>query len=543
MSVVLKKLGRLFARFPADKGVNPQAFASLGLQIDRFTPVPGPVLAVQCVPDKLYFLLFAAIRAKLNALVPCRADLLVVRSINGAIGKGWLAELKRSAFAARLFSNPWVRAYSKLADTVAYRSTSYGQPVQDWKDWSESKALWCGLQGKEDQFSLTLGGIEVADLVVDSYLRFKPSPTFDAADPLVRRLIWQALRDVRRANRYFGQVKPRWYISSYSTYLEHGIAVRVALKHEIPVWTFGNLNQFGKRLSSADSFHTADFSQYRSRFEALDSKEERLQAARTMLDLRLSGGIDAATSYMRQSAYGCTDAALPQGLEGAVVVFLHDFYDSPHVYPELVFQDFWRWICFTIEVLQQAGTRFFLKPHPNQIALSDGVLSALRARYPTLGWIESDVNNVQLVLAGIACGVTVYGTVAHELAYLGVPSIGCARHPHHAFDFCRTAHSRDEYAAMLRTFTLQPLHKAAMQEQALTFFYMHNLYGTPEQFALRSAFVGFWKLCNGNSASESDILRAMEALVQLPAFDQFVQSLVYNKTEAITDKSREVYFS
>jgi hypothetical protein len=157
--------------------------------------------------------------------------------------------------------------------------------------------------------------------------------------------------------------------------------------------------------------------------------------------------------------------------------------------------------------------------------LSDAVLSALRQKYPALGWIASDVNNVQLVQAGIACGVTVYGTVAHELAYLGVPSIGCARHPHHAFDFCRTAHSQDEYAAMLRTFEVQPLPMVAMQQQALAFFYMHNLYGTPEQLALRHAFVDFWKLCNSKSASESDMLRALAHLVQLPSFDQLVQSI------------------
>lgn len=525
MLAVLKKLRQVFGRFPADKGVGPQALANLGWKRDRARPVAAPVLALQSVPDKLYFMLFAAIRAKLNAHIPCRVDLLVVRSINGHIGVGWVAALKRSALAAWLFSNPWIRAYGSMADGVAYRSTSYGQPVQDWRDWIASKALWRQLQGREEAFSLRLGGIEVADLVVDSYLRFKPSPRFDAADPFVRRLIWQALREVRRANRYFGQVKPRWYISSYATYLEHGVAVRSALQHQVPVWTFGNFSQIGKRLSIADSFHTADFSQYRSRFDALEGKEQRLQEARAMLDVRLSGGIDAATSYMRQSAYGRTDAAVPAGLKGAVVVFLHDFYDSPHVYPELVFQDFWRWICFTIEVLQQSGTRFFLKPHPNQIALSDAVLSALRQKYPTLGWITSDVNNVQLVQAGIACGVTVYGTVAHELAYLGVPSIGCARHPHHAFDFCRTAHSQEEYAAMLRTFEVQPLSTAAMQQQALAFFYMHNLYGTPDQLALRNAFVGFWKLCDSKSASESDILRALDALVQLPAFDQLLQSM------------------
>ena len=529
-------MGSMFSRWKraAQLLVGEPDGISLALRsLQQSNPVPSstgdPVLAVQLVPDRFFFLLFGAVSVRLQAHCPNTAKLVIVRAVSGAIGVGWFAEIRRSAMATWLFCQLWIRAYRGLLGGVAYRSTSYRHPLQDCKDWFSSKALWRQIQGKEEQFSLSIDGIEVADLLVDSYLRFRPSPRFDAADPFVRRLIWQALRDVRLANAYFGRVKPRWYISSYSTYLEHGVAVRAALRHQVPVWTFGSLIQFGKRLSSADSFHTADFSDYRSRFEAIEAKEGCLLAARRVLDRRLSGDIDIATSYMRQSAYGKTDAAVPQGLDGAVVVFLHDFYDSPHVYPDLVFQDFWRWICFTIEVLQQAGIRFFLKPHPNQIALSDAVLPALSQKYPGIDWIPPGVNNVQLVQAGMSCGVTAYGTVAHELAYLGVPSIACARHPHHTFDFCRTAHSRDEYAAMLRSFELQPLSKEAMQQQALSFFYMHNLYGTPDQLALRNAFAGFWKLCDSKSASEADTMRALQALTQLPAFDQFVQSLVNEK--------------
>jgi len=525
MVVVLKKLRRLFARFPDVSGVSPQALTSLGMKLNRRRPGPGPVLAFQSVPDRLYFMLFAAIRAKLDGHIQCRAELLVVRSINGAVGEGMAVALKRTAFAAWLFSSPWIRALGSLADGVAYRSNSYAHPLQDLKDWIKSKDLWLHLQGQGDQPSLQIEGIEVADLLVDSYLRFRPSPNFEADDAFVRRLIWQALRDIRVAHRYFGQTKPRWYLSSYATYLEHGIAVRVALQHQVPVWTFGNFNEFGKRLSNEDSFHTANFSRYRTSFAELDDQHEKLLAAQKVLDKRLTGGIDAATSYMRHSAYGRTDVVLPPALDGAVVVFLHDFYDSPHVYPELVFQDFWRWICFTIEVLQQASIPFFLKPHPNQIALSDEVLATLRNKFPSLRWIDSGVNNVQLVQAGIVCGVTVYGTVAHELAYLGVPSIGCARHPHHTFDFCRTARNRDEYATMLRTFTVLPVSKEEMKQQALAFFYMHNLYGSAAQLELRDAFIKLWKICNMKSAQESEVLLALEAMVHLPAFDAFVRTM------------------
>ena len=523
VSAMFEKVGRLFSRYPDEPGVRPQSFAGM-----RSSPPEGgggALLSFQSVPDKFYFLLFGAIRADLDAHAAVRAELVIVRAVSGAVGTGWRAELKRSALVAWLWSGRWARAYGDLIDGVAYRCATWSHPVRDLIDWFRSGSLWRQLQQQGEALSLKIDGIEVADLLVDSYLRFKPSPEFNVNDPFVRRLVWQALRDVRQAQVYFGRHKPRWYLTSYSTYLEHGVPVRVALRHGIDVWSFGNLNGFGKRLTQADDFHTQNFAGYRAGFEALGRQEEKLGAARQQLENRLSGGIDAATSYMRKSAYGQTQAELPPGLDGAVVIFLHDFYDSPHIYPDLVFQDFWRWVCFTVEVLQKAGIRFFLKPHPNQIALSDEALSRLRRKYPDLQWLPINASNVQLARAGIACGVTVYGTVAHELAYLGVPSIGCARHPHHAFDFCRTARTQHEYEDFLKTYWEKPLPKEEMQRQALAFYYMHNLYGAGDERELQQAFVAFWRACNVGVVTEDGVMRAFQTLVNLPAFGRFVMAM------------------
>lgn len=524
MFAMMGKLGRLFSRYPREPGVRPQSFVDIRVK-------PGPaaisgVLALQSVPDKFYFLLFGAIRAKFEKHFNGSTNLVVVRAVNGAIGIGWWAELKRAAPLAWLIGQQWERAYGTLVDSIAYRSSTWRHPIADSLDWLKSKALWMAMQKQCEQRSLKIEGIEVADLLIDSYLRFKPSPEFDVRDPFVRRLIWQALRDVRQANAYFSRVRPRWYLTSYSTYLEHGIPVRAALRQGVAVWSFGNLSHFVKKLSQADAFHTPDYSRYRIEFDALDGQAQRLEAARQQLEGRLSGCIDAATSYMRQSAYAQPDVALPSGLNGAVVVFLHDFYDSPHVYPDLVFDDFWRWICYTIEVLQSAGISFFLKPHPNQIALSDEALDLLRQKYPSLQWLPTGVSNVQLARAGMACGVTVYGTVAHELAYLGVPSIGCAQHPHHAFDFCRTAKTQDQYETLLTTYTLLPLPRQEMQRQALVFYYMHNLFGAGAQQELRNSFLALWKVCHQTGVTEQQIMRQLSALVMLPAFDHFVEILV-----------------
>lgn len=522
---LLGKIGDLFSRYPKDFGVHPAVFSGVLHEHSECEKVNTGTLTFQSVPDKFYFLLFGAIRVHLKTGLYGRAELLVVRAVSGSVGTGWLAELKRSAPVSWLWSAPWIRAYGTLVDGIAYRCATWTNPFDDLLDWNRSKPLWHQLQQGENH-SLCIDGIEVADLIIDSYLRFKPSPVFDVSDPFVRRLVWQALKDVRKAQAYFGQVRPYLYLTSYTTYLEHGIPARVALRHGINVWAFGNLNRFGKQLTLDDSYHTQDFSGYRREFEALDQQAERLRQAQEQLENRLSGGIDAATSYMRQSAYEQAVFELPSGLNGAVVVFLHDFYDSPHVYPDLVFHDFWLWICFTVEVMQKSGTTFFLKPHPNQIALSDEALVRLREKYPELKWLSPAVNNVRLAQAGIACGVTVYGTVAHELAYLGVPSIGCARHPHYTFDFCRTARTRHEYEGFLKTYRAEPLSKEEMRRQALVFYYMHNLHGAADERELQQAFAVFWKSCNVGEVTELSVVENFKKLIGLSAFDRFIQKMV-----------------
>ena len=157
--------------------------------------------------------------------------------------------------------------------------------------------------------------------------------------------------------------------------------------------------------------------------------------------------------------------------------------------------------------------------------MSSAVLDDLRAACPGVEFLPQGVSNVQLARAGMACGVTVYGTVAHELAYLGVPSIACARHPHHAFDFCRTARSRDQYAAFLASPRVQPLEPQAMRAQALQFYYMHNLHGDAAQRSLRSDFVAFWKLCQAPASPDEDLLQAFQRLRESDAFKAYVRAL------------------
>lgn len=125
------------------------------------------------------------------------------------------------------------------------------------------------------------------------------------------------------------------------------------------------------------------------------------------------------------------------------------------------------------------------------------------------------------------CALTVYGTVAHELAYLGVPSIAAARHPHVAFDFCKTARTETEYREMLRSIlSLKLDDPVETREQVLQFYSMHNLDEGDEAIEAREALVQLWKCCTEVEASAENIISALQRLSSTEGFRQFVRTLV-----------------
>ena len=459
----------------------------------------APLVAVECVAEPVFFALFAALCDEIRLDGGVRVELVVARSINAAVGTGLMQTLARSAPVVYEVSRHCTRAFRGIADGVAYRSRSLRHPIGDLLDWWRSGSIWRQARDSGSFHELKIDGVQVGDLVIDSYLRFRPRANFQPHDRFTRTLLWQTCRDLRRATGYFRKCRPVLYVTSHSTYSEHGVPVRVALMHDVDVRSFGSFARFGKQLSRTDWFHTPDTRNYKAVFGALDRQDQRLSQADEQLNMRLSGGIDAVTSYMRVSAYRVTSEPVPP-VTGATVVFLHDFHDSLHCYPDVVFHDFWTWACSTIDILTAAGVSFFVKPHPNQMALSSEALIELRRKYPDLPLISSAITNAQLALAGMACGVTMYGSVAHEIAYFGIPSIACARHPHTSFDFCRTARNVEDYEQYLRTPCELPISRTEMRRQALAFYYMHNLHGTREELTLRRHYVNFWKSCLENPA-------------------------------------------
>jgi hypothetical protein len=433
-------------------------------------------LCISLIPDRYFYVLLSLIRKNLCASRRCKVNFIVTPGHSSAFGDNFYSYLLRSMIGVIVRYRRWINLY-KLENEAVYFINPRKFNLRAWlRDKSKAERIWKS-SISSPQFNITIDGLDVTDLLIDTYLRFRPAASFDKHDKMVKSLIYRAIQSIDESQKLFDRGNIDIYIGTHSTYLEHGIPIKVALKRGIKVITVGNFTNFIKVLSVDDPFHNANCILYKTGFSQLSDadKADALKKAETHLVGRFNGNIDPATSYMRKSAHQSKFQDVTLELKDTKVVFLHDFFDSPHGHPAMIFQDFWTWACCTIETLSEANQSFLLKAHPNQINESQAVIDALNQKYKNLKWIPQDLPNSIIAKRGISMGITAYGTVAHELAYFGIPTVCCATHPHIAFDFCYTAKNIAEYKKFIIMDDKASLRTDDFKDQALQFYYMHNL--------------------------------------------------------------------
>ncbi|MBK7817265.1 MAG: hypothetical protein IPJ60_06620 [Sphingobacteriaceae bacterium] len=160
-----------------------------------------------------------------------------------------------------------------------------------------------GLKTKKDVLAIEIENIRIGDLVYDTYLRYANKPQVDLKDPYLRTLIEQSV------NIFFvckNQIKLHHVtalVTSYCTYIYHGIAVRLCLVNKIPVYSIGAYYSLVHKVLDIYPSHANDHFLFHKQFKQLSNGEELLKTHKPLFEKRFEGIIDSATAYMKESAF------------------------------------------------------------------------------------------------------------------------------------------------------------------------------------------------------------------------------------------------
>jgi hypothetical protein len=400
---------------------------------------------------------------------------LVVR----CLGK-WLSNFfKASTFARK------VGAYHGLSISNV--------SLSDKKEANKVKRqVWSSMSSKQNLVDFTFRGVSVGKAVYDTYLRVTKKATVDLVDPKLEGLFFEALLLLIVAEKYFQSRKVNYVFLGHSVYVNWQIVSDLAIKYGAKVFvTFNSRFPPLHCVNENRGLQTLDHTVYREKFRVLSPAKqgECLRLGKALIEKRLNGALDDGVVYMARSAYSGKISV--EGLESEsgrrpLIFMLHSFSDSPHIYKNMMFPDFWEWIVQSLEFIETNKLydkyNIFIKPHPNRFQYEDKFVAQLKEKFRFARILDDKINNQAFGNCNAAAIVSVYGSVAPEFTTMGVPVILCGDNPTAAYDFAFNAQTKDEYFELIRRADELCLDPDKI-DQVYEFMYMHFIRSTGVSFS------------------------------------------------------------
>ena len=335
------------------------------------------------------------------------------------------------------------------------------------------------LNSPKDILDIKFDNILVGDLIYDTYLRYYKMPTIYNIDKNVCNVIFKAIVVYFNFNNLFNTKNIIYFVTTYTTYIQHGIPTRIALSKGVTVYSISSNTYIFQEVTTDFPYHTKNFTSFSS-----DLSIEAYNEVKFIFESRFSGSIDKAISYMRKSSFSNNDNTYKlidkfKCKRRNVVIYIHDFYDSPHINRCLMFDDLYHFVFSVFEnIFVDSDSSFFVKAHPNSVYNTDKILTDLveKYSYKSIYLLDSSISNNDIIKMRPDLIVTARGTVTIEMAYFNIPVVALFDNPYVNFDFVHTCYTLKEFYDIVNGFKSPALR--INRSDILSFYYQYFLRDT-----------------------------------------------------------------
>lgn len=433
-----------------------------------------PIGLVQCAKDDKY--IFRLIQALNNKKInPSSAKIIGIWpyiNLFGTIPKINAKNVILSILYNKLSFLKWKKLYSILSISELIILGNNGL-IKTIKNIFQSYTIFRKLKVNKDLHNLEINSIKVGDLIYASFIRFRERESIDYNDYFLLFLLFKTLAIQDQISSLIETKNITFYVTTYTSYVQHGVAARVLLARGVKIYSMGNVRPIVKAHQTGDYTHRTRYWEYATLLDSAENLEAlRGMAKKSLLD-RFAGAIDPGIIYMKKSPY-VNNASINFSDERYFdgVVYLHDFFDSAFDHRKYLFNDLFIWADHTLAVIDKHNLNIAIKPHPNGIHEGVRVVEHLKEKYPNLIWIDGGVSNLDLFKRSGA-GISVFGSVLCELAFHGKVGIAAGEHPAINFNLAYNPKTIQEYDQLLINLrSLDP--KSDCRQKAIDFYVAHN---------------------------------------------------------------------
>lgn len=362
---------------------------------------------------------------------------------------GWIDKYEKGYFS--IFQSFTSRIYRKMGYQKLF---SLDDSFKDKKVISDLFYLkYSKLKTTEDLLNLEIEGIQIGDLIYDTYLRFYEKHTINNLnDDNLKKLIHFSIDNFFLVKHYIEKFSITALFTTYTTYTTHGLAVRICLDKGIPVYSVGDDSYMVKRVIKEYPYSVNNYWEFKK------NKLNKDLEVRIIKDLnfRFQGGIDNAISYMRSSSFKYSNEKMyffENRLKRNVVIYVHDLFDSPHWLKKMQFNDYFEYIIGICDCIKNDNsTRYYVKLHPNAIKNSNEIISEYINKLNTesISILPLSISNLEIINFRPDLIVTVNGTVGMEMAYFEIPVVALEDNIYMNFSFVHTCSSLNEFYSIVK---------------------------------------------------------------------------------------------
>lgn len=330
------------------------------------------------------------------------------------------------------------------------------------------------IKTKRDLLDYKINDIGIGRDIYESILR-TGIPTVDINADLSWQYIYIGLKYYVYFNNLFKIKNVKAFVLSHDMYIHMGIPSKIGYKYNIPTYLFSD-HEF---IKLEYQYQLDDrFKEFPIIFNKIVTnefeRESALKWSKETLEKRLSGQVGVEMFYQQLSAF-TQDKIVKQILNNDnlnVVIATHEFYDNPHAFGGLIFDDFYEWLTYIGELSKITKYNFYLKPHRDAVENEILILKYFEKKYNNFILLNPNYTFHQLKEEGVKHVLTCYGSVGHELPLLDMIVINAGNNPHIGYNFNFHPKTKKEYKELL--LNLIDLKITINKNEIFEFFYVYK---------------------------------------------------------------------
>jgi hypothetical protein len=316
------------------------------------------------------------------------------------------------------------------------------------------------IKSKKKILDFKINKVLLGDLIYDTYLKNNNVCTIHLND----ERFWEFFHDCIKLyffwSRYFNNNPIKSLIIVHPTYL-YGMLMRIATSKKIPVYraTYNQITYISK-----NNYHMGkDFINFPKIFKSFEEQKKKkfLNLAREKLEHILN--------YKKIIKFKQKSNKI------SIMIAMHNFYDSPHVFGNMLFSDFFEWLNYLVKLSVKTDYEWYLKTHPDNNEEDIKIVSKILNENNNIKILSAEDDYIKVLKKGINFVLTCYGSVGYEYSYLGCTVINaCKENPHSKYKFNLNPKSINQYKKIIMNISKYKIKPN--KKKILELFFLRKIY-------------------------------------------------------------------